>query len=170
MARTLRLSPHQTLTLLRSDPDVFEVESVYEPGGAAPPPHFHPAHDETFEIIEGTLHVVLDGRARDIAAGDTLDVRRGQVHAFWNVSDRPTRVHWLSRPAMACDRWFTGLAELADRAQVSGGEIDRLAFAMHAVAHRDTFRLAPGGRKLAGALATPALAVVGRLTGRRAPG
>ena len=42
MPRTLRISPHQTLTVLRSDADVFEVESVYEAGGAAPLPHFQP--------------------------------------------------------------------------------------------------------------------------------
>lgn len=170
MSRTLRISPHQTLTVLRSDPDVFEVESVYEPGGAPPPPHFHPSHDETFEITDGTLHLDIDGQARDIAAGGTVTVRRGQVHAFWNVSNAPTRVHWLSKPAMACDRWFTGLAELAHRAGSSGGEIDKFAFAMHASAHRDTFRLAPGGNKTVGALVTPALALTGRLTGRRAPG
>lgn len=170
MARTLRLSQHQTMTVLRSDPEMFEVESVYEPGGAAPPPHFHPHHDERFEVTEGTLHVVLDGQAHDIPAGEALDVRRGQIHAFWNVSDAPARVHWVSKPAMQCDRWFTGLAELADRAQTSAGEIDKLAFGMHAAANRETFRLAPGGRKLVGVLATPVLAVAGRLIGRRAPG
>jgi hypothetical protein len=73
---------------------------------------------------------------------------------------------------MSSDEWFTGLAELAelaDRAQASGAGIDKYAFAMHAAAHRDTFRLAPGGRKLVGALATPALALTGRITGHRAP-
>jgi quercetin dioxygenase-like cupin family protein len=170
MPRTLRISPHQILTILRSDAEVFEVESVYEPGGAAPPPHFHPYHDETFEITDGTLHAVVDGQARDIPAGGTLDVRRGQVHAFWNVSTAPARVHWISRPAMDTDRWFTGLAQLAERAQQSGAGIDKYAFAMHAAAHRDTFRLAPGGRTYVGALATPLLAFAGRLTGHRAPG
>lgn len=71
---------------------------IYQPGGA-PPPHLHPAHDETFEIVEGTLHAVVGGRTLDLSAGQGLEVPRGVVHCMWNVTDALTRVHWISTPA-----------------------------------------------------------------------
>lgn len=141
--RQLRISPTQTLEVLRSDREVFEVETTYAPGGVEPPAHYHPHHDEHFEILAGTVHAVVDGSAIDLAAGEHLQVRRGQVHAFWNVAQEPARVRWTSRPATQVDSWFTGLAALVATAMQTGQDIAPDAFAAHLAAHRDTFRPAP---------------------------
>jgi hypothetical protein len=112
---------------------------------------------------------VVGGRTLDLSAGQGLEVPRGLVHCRWNVTDAPTRVHWISTPAQRTDEWFTGLAALAAQAEESGRELDRLAFARHAIAYRDTIRLAPGGRPLIGSIAIALMAAAGRLTGHRPP-
>jgi quercetin dioxygenase-like cupin family protein len=139
-ARTLRISPVQTLIVIRSDADVFEVEAVYDGHGSRPPAHLHPSHDEDFRVLYGTLRAHIDGTDLDLDPGDTLSVRRGQVHTFWNVADEPARVHWISAPAMRCDSWFSALADMTARLQGRAADPQELA-ALRA-AHSDTYRLA----------------------------
>lgn len=115
---TYRLSPHQTLTVRRSDAEVLEVEAAWTGGGALPPAHFHPSQDEHFEVLEGTLRVLLDGAEREVGAGEVLDIPRGTVHAM-TASDGPARAIWQTRPALRTESFFAGM----DAAQQSGGSL-----------------------------------------------
>lgn len=53
------------------------------PDAAEPPAHVHPT-TETFEVLEGTLLVVLDGESRRLDAGEELTVQPGVEHSFSN--------------------------------------------------------------------------------------
>ncbi|MGH3385961.1 MAG: cupin domain-containing protein, partial [Nocardioidaceae bacterium] len=75
----LTLSPHQSVTIQESTPELLVVEATYEPGGSAPPRHSHPAQDEHFEVLEGTIAVRVDGVGRTLGVGDTIDVPRATV-------------------------------------------------------------------------------------------
>jgi quercetin dioxygenase-like cupin family protein len=55
MADTLRLTPHETVTIRSSSPELLEVEGEWGREGKPPPPHYHPSQDEHFEVLEGTL-------------------------------------------------------------------------------------------------------------------
>ena len=51
-------------------------------GAGIPVPHSHDAFEETIYGLDGVTTFTVDGEAIPVAAGDTLCIRRGQVHAF----------------------------------------------------------------------------------------
>ncbi|WP_232663185.1 cupin domain-containing protein [Pseudonocardia sp. TRM90224] len=125
---TYRLSPHQTLTVRVADAELLEVESVWAKGGALPPAHFHPAQDERFEILEGSLRVLVGTEERVVAAGEVLEIPRGTVHAM-TALDGGARAIWQTRPALGTEGFYAGM----DAAVGRGGTL--LDFAPVARAH-----------------------------------
>ena len=67
------------------------VEGELPPGGGFQVPHWHEDLDEVFYVLEGEIEFLLDGQWRRVAAGGTVFVPAGSVHAFRNASDRPAR-------------------------------------------------------------------------------
>ena len=49
-----------------------------------PPKHFHPAQDEHFEVLSGSIQVRVEDEERPLAAGEEIDIPRGAVHQIWN--------------------------------------------------------------------------------------
>ena len=59
---------------------------------ARSPRHFHPFQKETFEVVEGELHLHAGKTKHVLRPGDPkVVVERFQLHAFWNESDQPTK-------------------------------------------------------------------------------
>ena len=112
MGATLKLTPIQSITVVRSEPELLEVETEYAANGIAPPKHFHPEQDERFEVLGGTLRVNVDGDERDLAAGDTIEIPRGAVHQMWNPGEVPARVRWQTIPAGRTEEFFTSMDEI----------------------------------------------------------
>jgi quercetin dioxygenase-like cupin family protein len=108
----LALSDSASLLVRMSTADLFEVEATYAPGGARPPKHWHPHHDEFFEVLSGTLRVGFADEEREFSAGATIEIPRGMVHHMWNPGDEPTRVRWASTPAGRVERYFTAIDRL----------------------------------------------------------
>jgi quercetin dioxygenase-like cupin family protein len=140
----------QTITFKQTAADtageLLELESTYQPSRGRPPLHFHPAQDERFEVLEGTLRVRLGSKRRSLTAGDVLDVPAGTRHALHGDA----RVRWEIRPALETEAFLTAVCNPHLRAP------DRLASAWR---HRAEFRLAgPPGLLLV---------LVGRLLARR---
>ncbi len=73
-AEELQITPTESVYVIRSEPDVLEVEAVYAAEGKAPPKHLHPDQDEHFEVLEGSLRVRVGGEEKDLGQGETLDV------------------------------------------------------------------------------------------------
>jgi quercetin dioxygenase-like cupin family protein len=167
MSDTYQLTPGESVRIRRRTEDVLEVEGMWEPHGSPPPGHFHPAQDERFEVLAGTLHARVDGREHVLSAGDVLDVPRGTVHQMWNANGEPARAIWRSSPAGRTAEWFAALSDLRRSGRLGrNGMPGPLAFGVYLTEYRDVFRL-PGPQPLVlGVLR--ALAVVGRLRGYRA--
>lgn len=148
----------ETLTVVsRSDAELV-LDAAWEPGASAPPPHLHPNQDERFEVLEGSLTVVVDGDERVLATGDTLDIPRGTPHRMWNPGDAPARARWTVTPALRTEEFFRAIAA------AGGRHASPPAAARVLAAHRDEFRLAlPGPVE---PVAVRALALVGRALGR----
>lgn len=140
MSEKLSLGPHDSLEIRSSTPDALEVEASYRPGGSPPPAHFHPAQDEHFEVLEGTMRARVDGEERELAPGAEIDIGRGQVHQMWNPGSEPARLRWVTSPAGRTEQWFRTLdgvfGESGDLAQ--GREVD---FAALLDEYSDVFRL-----------------------------
>lgn len=169
MPTTYCLTRSEYVTVREHSPDALVVEAEYGPQGSPPPPHFHPAQDEHFEVIVGALRAVVDGKVHTLHAGDVLDIPRGAVHQLWNPGDTPTHVTWSTRPAGRTREWFAGLDAAHREGHVGKKGIpEPLTLAVLLTAYRDTLRMAQRPRFLVSAV-LGLLAAVGRLRGIRPP-
>lgn len=140
MNETLKLGPHGSLEIVASTPEAFEAEASYRPGSSPAPAHFHPAQDERFEVLEGSITTRVDGEERELAAGERIEIGRGQVHQMWNPGAEPARVRWVTTPGGRTEQWFRTLDGLfregGDLAE--GRQVD---FAALLEEYDDVFRL-----------------------------
>jgi mannose-6-phosphate isomerase-like protein (cupin superfamily) len=111
-AEVLRLSPNSTLEIRASDPEAFEVEATYDPGGSPPPSHLHPRQDEHFEVLEGAMRVIVGGEERVLETGDELDIPRETAHQMWNSGEAPARLRWVTKPPGRTEDFFRALDEV----------------------------------------------------------
>ena len=166
MNDTLNLTPHESVTILKSTPELLEVEAVYGPSGSPPPAHLHPAQDEHFEMLAGHLRVRAGGEERELTAGDTIDIGRGTVHQMWNPGSEPARVLWRTSPGGRTEQWFRAIDRLQREGHVGrNGMPGPLAFGVLLTEYRDVFQLAARPRVLVRA----GLGVLGALGRRRIP-
>lgn len=112
-----------SLRILRSAEEtggeLLEMEAGYPAGSAAPPPHFHPRQEERFVLLEGGMRTVVGGVRRDLAAGESLVLPAGTVHAMWNPGPGRARVNWQVRPALRTQEFFAIVFALAARRPVN---------------------------------------------------
>lgn len=132
---TLRLSESVSLLVRASTKDLFELEATYAPNSARPPKHWHPHHDEHFEVLDGTLVVGLPDGERELTTGDTLDIPRGTVHQMWNPTGTQTRVRWLNTPAGRVEPYFVAMDRLT-----RSGKAGLLGYAALLGEYRDVMR------------------------------
>jgi mannose-6-phosphate isomerase-like protein (cupin superfamily) len=168
MGDTLRLTPHEMVTIRKSSPELLEVEGNWGPEGKPPPPHYHPAQDEHFEVLEGTLTAKLGGEEFDLGPEQMLDVPRGTHHQIWNRGEVPTRALWQTRPAGRTEEWFRSIDRLIREGRVgSNGMPGLLAFGVFLTEYRDVFRLGTGPDFITRPLLA-GLGLIGRTRGYRA--
>ncbi|HKF81057.1 MAG TPA: cupin domain-containing protein [Thermoleophilaceae bacterium] len=165
MAATLKLTPHESVEIRSSTPEMLEVEATYTRGGNKPPPHLHPAQDEHFEVLSGRIEVRVGDEERVLAPGETIDIPRGTRHQMANGGDEPARVRWQTTPAGRTEDWFRAIDNLHREGRVGrNGMPGPLAYGVMLSEYRDVFRLAAGPEPISrGALAV--LGAIGRLRG-----
>ena len=89
---------------VRVEPDVLEMDVSYPGDAGMPPAHHHPSQAEHFEVLEGTMHTVIDGNEQTYSAGDEFDVPVAAVHQMSPVG--PARMRWEVRPALRTPEFF----------------------------------------------------------------
>lgn len=55
------------------------------PAGAATAPHFHPATEEIYYVLEGSGEMRIDGDAREVGPGDAIAIPPGATHQIRNT-------------------------------------------------------------------------------------
>ena len=155
----LQVTATETVEPLAADDDRLLLRVVWEGGHDRPPLHFHPGHDEVFEVLSGTLAVTLGSWTELHRPGARVRAPRGTPHTMWPV-DGPVEATWECRPPGRVLAWFTELDALTTR----GYRGPALAVARAALAGRydDVFRLAAPPRPLVQA----GLRALAALTGR----
>lgn len=128
------LSEYETLTVRSRASDTLEVEALYQPG-PRPPMHWHPNQTEHFEILAGTLTIVLDGIETLRRTGDTITISPRVKHRMWNCGESPARVIWRTTPAGRTEFWFARIDALHTLKHA-----DLLDYAAAAREFRDVFR------------------------------
>lgn len=109
------------VTSVESEGDLHQMRVTYPPRSNLPPPHLHPAQDETFEIVEGRIQFILDGVTSEHAATAVVEVVAGTVHQLRNPGDVPATVIWSTRPALRTGEFFVAL-----HAAQTAGDVERL--------------------------------------------
>jgi mannose-6-phosphate isomerase-like protein (cupin superfamily) len=89
-----------------SDGAFVEMEFVLPPGCVPPPPHVHPHQVEEYEVLAGRFDLVVEGRWRTLAPGDSASVPIGTLHTFKNRSGESVRVRNWHRPAMRFEEFI----------------------------------------------------------------
>ena len=68
------------------------------PSGTGAPPHRHPAHDESFYILDGELDLLSGDTVHRLKAGDFAFVPRGTIHGFTSVGPNHARLLGFGTP------------------------------------------------------------------------
>ncbi|MFT5459291.1 MAG: quercetin dioxygenase-like cupin family protein [Myxococcota bacterium] len=100
------------MVLLDNTGDTLDVELVNAPNGGGPPAHFHTAMDETYEVIEGSFDVCVEGKWTRLEKGETVLVKAGQSHTFANRSDAWSRVLMIHTNPGQLEAYFRELGAL----------------------------------------------------------
>jgi mannose-6-phosphate isomerase-like protein (cupin superfamily) len=87
-----------------------EMDCTAHPGSGTMV-HYHPHQEERYQVVEGTLEVLRDGRWVSVPAAESLTVPAGSAHAFRNRGPEPVRFLNTHTPALG----FQAHLETVDR-------------------------------------------------------
>jgi mannose-6-phosphate isomerase-like protein (cupin superfamily) len=130
-----------------SDGAVVEMEFVLPAACVPPPPHVHRSQVEDYEVLEGSLDVVIDGRWRTLAVGDFAEVPIGALHTFANRSGATVRVRNHHRPALRFEDFIETTCRTLAAAGVRRPRDPRIALHLSRVMLDFDETLAPGRRR-----------------------
>jgi len=102
---------------------VFECE--IRPQAKVPAPHSHDGFEETVYGLSGVTTFTVDGATTELAAGDALCIRRGQVHQFVNEGTTNSCFLSVATPGVFGPDYFLEIREVMVAA--AGGPPDLAA-------------------------------------------
>jgi mannose-6-phosphate isomerase-like protein (cupin superfamily) len=144
--------------------ELLEMEWELPAHGWAPQPHVHPHLTEEYEVIEGSLGVLIGSEWRELTAGEAASVPPGTVHTF-RVGAAPVRVRNVHRPALDFEPYVKRLCRAANERRL--GDLSGIrALLCIAVLVREFPQHSRAPGRLLNA-AVPILAALGRLLGFR---
>jgi quercetin dioxygenase-like cupin family protein len=100
-------------------------ECTIPSGSRMPAPHSHDGFEETIYGLEGTTTWTIDNGTVDVAPGEAVCVRRGQVHGFQNRGAINARFLAVATPGVFGPSYFREIAEVL--AASAGGPPDPAA-------------------------------------------
>ncbi|KUG07257.1 cupin domain-containing protein [Solirubrum puertoriconensis] len=95
------------------------IESSYRGHSTEPLPHYHPAQEEYFEVLQGEVTVRLDGELHTLRRGEELRIAPKQVHSMWNNSEARATVRWTTRPALRTEEFLETVFTMAQAGLVT---------------------------------------------------
>jgi len=156
---------HVKKTAADTEGRALEMEWELRPHSSGTPVHIHPTATETYEVLEGSFDVYVDGDWRTMDVGERITVPAGIPHTFRNASDDVTRVFNAHEPAMDFGTFFGRMGRMVENGSVPADRMTlktRLHLAIVMASHEEEIRSVdpPHG-------VMRALAAVGRLLGYR---
>jgi mannose-6-phosphate isomerase-like protein (cupin superfamily) len=127
-----------------SDGAFVEMEFVLPPGCVPPPPHVHPHQIEDYEVLAGRFDVVVDGRWRTLAPGESASVPLGALHTFRNRSGETVRVRNRHSPAMRFEEFIERTCRTLQAAGIKRKRDPRIAMYLSMVMLDFDDTLVPG--------------------------
>jgi quercetin dioxygenase-like cupin family protein len=112
-------------TAADTDGELLQFDLELSPDGKVPGMHVHPAQEERFEVISGTMRFRKGMRRVTAHAGDVVVVPAGTVHKFANASDETAVVRVEVRPALRMEELLETSVELAEDGRTTGAGMPR---------------------------------------------
>jgi quercetin dioxygenase-like cupin family protein len=107
-----------TIDFLLEAADTNGSAAMFEftvPAGAkVPVPHYHENYDETIYGLAGVMTFTVEGKAIDIAPGETCFIPRGAVHGFNNLKQEDAKALAVITPALLGPIYFKEVAEIVN--------------------------------------------------------
>jgi quercetin dioxygenase-like cupin family protein len=142
--------------------EYVEMEWSLPAGAFAPPPHRHPTQVESYEVLEGSFEVMIDGAWQPLATGEVATVPVGANHTF-RLAGKPVRVRNFHRPGGRFDEFIERQHRFVTSPRYRGLKRPSTAIAMATAWHEHRDLLVPTNPALRAAVAL--LAPIGRLRG-----
>ena len=124
-----------TIEFLLEAADTNGSAAMFEfavPAGAKVPiPHYHEHFDETIYGLAGTMTFTVEGKAIDIAPGETCFIPRGAVHGFENLKNEYAKALAVVTPALLGPIFFKEVAEIVNAGGPPDLEKLKLVMAKH---------------------------------------
>jgi mannose-6-phosphate isomerase-like protein (cupin superfamily) len=98
--------------------ELFETTNWLDPQMPGPPTHVHPNSEESFEVIEGSLEVFIDGEWTTVGPGDTATVPPNMPHTLRNASDEAVKTITRIRPAGDSEELFRSMHRLIEEQKI----------------------------------------------------
>jgi uncharacterized protein YndB with AHSA1/START domain/quercetin dioxygenase-like cupin family protein len=102
----------------RSDAELVEFDVIGRPFGLVAQPHIHTRQREHYEVLEGTMKLIVDGHERILGPGDTGETPPGVAH-----TQAPGDGHGVVRirtsPAGGTEAFLRRLSELCTTGQMN---------------------------------------------------
>ena len=118
------------------------IECFVQPNGFVAAAHLHPAQEERFQILRGSVGFRVGRHERIAGPGERLTVPAGTPHRFWNAGDTEAQFVCEVRPALQFERLLeTMFALAADGRTNRKGMPNPLRLAVIARHHFDDVRL-----------------------------
>ena len=140
-----------------------EMEFVLPTGCVAPPPHVHPHQVESYEVVEGTIDVLIDGEWSTLVEGETASVPLGAEHTFRNRSGEVSRVLNRHQPAVGFEDFIERVSALLEQSGVTRKRDPRIAICLSTAFFEFEETLIPSRRR--DRMAMRLLCRLGRLLG-----
>ncbi|HEX3615598.1 MAG TPA: cupin domain-containing protein [Solirubrobacteraceae bacterium] len=125
---TIQLGPLRIDFLVEagdSNGTVTMFECTVPAGSMVPPAHSHDGFEETAYVLEGTCTWTIDGATGESGPGESVCIRRGQVHGFENRGDQDLRILAIATPGVFGPTYFQEVAGVI--ATAAGGPPDPAA-------------------------------------------
>jgi quercetin dioxygenase-like cupin family protein len=98
-------------------------------GAGLPVPHSHDAFEEIIYGLDGTTTFTVTGREIEVGPGDTLCIKRGEIHTFM-ANDGEVSFLAAATPGVFGPTYFLELADLLATTDDSGPDPNAIAAVM----------------------------------------
>lgn len=92
---------YRFLEVSNGNPDAqIHAEVTMAPNAASIPSHCHPVSRELIEVLDGSLHVTIEGHDIHVGPGESYTVDPGQQHIVRNSGTERNRFLWTFSPSV----------------------------------------------------------------------
>jgi mannose-6-phosphate isomerase-like protein (cupin superfamily) len=106
-----------------TDGELLEMDDLWAQPDHWTPEHIHPAMEERWEVIAGSVSFEIGGVEQTVGPGDTIVAPSGTPHSARSVGEEPAHLRIQMRPALSWQEFVERLFALASDGQGNTREL-----------------------------------------------